>query len=108
MKNEQTIMSSMQDWQDSLYGFNVAPPKCVCGANTAKLGIYGHAPWCELFIAPVPVSDSCECGGSSWHSVNCKYRKPEPEILESEDKKNRRIMKNAIDLLNKKSYLNNK
>jgi hypothetical protein len=60
---------NMQDWLDS-HG----PVKCCCGADAAKLGTYGHATWCDVYIAPVPLSDNCGCGIGGWHSPRCKHR----------------------------------
>lgn len=88
---------NMQDWLNSM-GYNTTA-KCECGCDTAKLGTYGHAPWCPVYIAPVPVTDHCGCGIGGWHSPLCAKRTWPDEVTDPV-KKLQQDLKKAIDLIN--------
>lgn len=79
---------NMQDWLNSM-GYD-STAKCECGCEAAKLGTYGHSPWCPVYIAPAPVSDTCRCSIGGWHSPLCRFRQwseePVDELKVMQDK----------------------
>lgn len=74
-------------------------PRCECGADAAKLGEYGHARWCPMFIAPPPVNDKCECGIGGWHSPLCRNRQWPTEPVD-ELKLQQQRLRDCIEALN--------